>query len=112
MPVGTFIWVDFAAAALLAGWLAVRSPGFGPKTLRWSSTAFIAAQVLARLALFILVPMVRLPHGVQLVLVLVVFPAFLIMLLSSLWLLRAIVAAVGGPRGGHFVRSPLGKASA
>jgi hypothetical protein len=46
----------------------------------------------------------RLPHGSQLALPVVVLPVFLVLWLTLAWLLWAIVDTVGRPRGGHPVR--------
>ena len=66
--------------------------------------AFGVSQLLAHLGVLLVAPTVRLPHGDRLVLVVVVLPVLFAMLLSSLWLLRAVADAFGGPHDGHRAR--------
>lgn len=89
---------------MLVLWVAIRHPGFRPMSVIGALFAFGVSQLVAQLGLLLIPPMVRLPHGDRLVLVVVVLPVFFAMLLTSLWLLRAVADAVGGPRDGHRVR--------
>lgn len=104
MQLGAFVWVDLVAAAVLVLWTANRHPELRPRSVFGVLFAFGVSQLLAQFGLLFIPPMVRLPYGDRLVLVVVVLPVFFAMLLSSLWLLRAVVDAVGGPRGGHRAR--------
>ena len=104
MQVGAFVWLDLAAAAVLVLWVAVRHPEFRPKSVFGALFAFGVSQLIAQLGVLLVPPIVRLPDGDRLVLVVVVLPVLFAMVLTSLWLLRAVVDACGGPRGGHRAR--------
>jgi hypothetical protein len=97
VQVGTFIWVDLAAAVALSLWLTARHPQLGPRSLRWATIAFLLGQLLAGVAGQVVAPVVQLRDGVQLALLVVILPALFGMVLSSLWLVRAAVDAIGGP---------------
>jgi hypothetical protein len=96
VAVGTFVWVDLAAAILLALWVIVRHPELGPRSFRWAAALFVLGQVVAQLGSPLVAPVVQLPHGTQLVLLLVVFPVLFGVVLSSMWLVRALAGANGG----------------
>jgi hypothetical protein len=98
VQVGTFIWVDLAAAIVLSVWVTIRHPAFGPRSLFAAAVAFLLGQLVAAVAARVVVPIVQLRHGVQLAVIVVVLPALFGMVLSSLWLMRAAVGTIGGPR--------------
>jgi hypothetical protein len=99
VQVGTFIWVDLAAAVVLSLWLTARHPQVGPRSLRSAAVTFLLVQLIAAVAGRVVAPVVQLPHGVQLALLVVILPALFGMVMSSLWLVRAAANGVGGPRG-------------
>jgi hypothetical protein len=98
------ISLDVMAAALLALWVLVRYPGLGPRSLVWAMAAFVMGQFAPFLGVRILLPVLRLPHGLVLATVGVVLPVFFAWFLTVAWLFRAILAHLGGPGGGHRVR--------
>ena len=103
--------VGAAVAVVLALWVTIQHPGLGPRSVRWAVIVFGLGQLVARISVPLLVPIVQLPHGAQLVLLVVVFPALFAVVLSSLWLVRAVFAGIGDPRGGHPVRGSSRHAS-
>ena len=112
MEVGTFVWADLAASVLLAAWVLVRRPDLGPRSLRGVAIVFVLGQVVAQIAVALVAPVEQLRHGVQLALVVVVLPALFAMVLSSLWVVRALADAIVDPRGGHPVGGSSRHASA
>jgi len=105
MEVGTFVWFDLAAALLLAVWVMVRHSEVGPKSLRWAVLLFVLGQVVAQIGVPLVAPVEQLAHGVQLALLVVVFPALFGMVISSLWLVRAFADAIGGHAPSQSARS-------
>jgi hypothetical protein len=101
----TLFWLFIAGAGALAVWVLTRFPERRPKTLHWALLAFLAAQVVPNLGLAVLPAVLRLPYGPQVVLLAVVLPVFFALFVTVGWLVRAGIDAVGGPRGGHPVRS-------
>ncbi len=98
---------DLGAAALIALWVIVRFPRLGPRSLLWAMAGFIAGQVAPSIGLVAVEPVLRFPHGLILALVGVVLPVFCVMFLTAGWLFRAVLARLGGPRGGHPVTRHL-----
>lgn len=103
------IWVYLVVSAGLAAWLLVRFPSRRPTSVVWALVFFAAGQLVANFGLVLLPPVLRLPHGSQLALPVVVLPVFLVLWLTLAWLLWAIVDMVGRPGGGHPVRKDLAR---
>lgn len=112
MTVGAFLWLDLFAAAALAVWVLVCLPRLGPRTVGWAIVAFIAGQCAPSLGLEVLGSVVRLPHGPQLALVLVVLPVFFVMFVTIAWLMRACIGTIGGGGGGHRARRHVARGGA
>lgn len=105
----TLISVDVVAAAALALWVLVRFPRLGPRSLLWAFAAFLAGQWAPSVGVLFLMPVLRLPHGLELATVTVVLPAFFAWFLTLAWLFRAIISRLGGGGGGHRVRGRLAR---
>lgn len=104
MDVSAFVWIDLIAAAALALWIVARYPNVGPKSLGSALVAFLVGQLIPSLGLVVVQPVVRLPHGIELALLGVALPMFVVMFLTTMWLMRASMGLVGGPRGGQRIR--------
>lgn len=105
---GAFLVLDVAAAAVLALWVAVRHPTLGPRSVGRAVIAFLLGQCMPSLGLWALPGVVTLPWGKQLALLGVVLPVFFVMFLTIAWLMRACADSIGGPRGGHRIRTRRG----
>lgn len=104
MTVGSFLWFDVVATAALAIWVVARFPSLGPKSIRAAVLCFLVAQVVPNVGLALVPVVVRLPYGQLLVLAGITSTVLLAVFLAAVWLLRALMHAVGGPRGGHPAR--------
>ncbi len=108
MGVGAFLWVDLIAAGVLTVWIVAGFPNLGPTSLGSALVAFLIGQSIPSLGLVVVRPVVRLRYGVELALVGVALPMFVVMFLTTVWLMRASMGLVGGPRGGHRTRNLSG----
>lgn len=107
MTVGGLLWAELGAAALLAAWVMVRYPNFGPRSILSAVSCAIAGAAAPRVGLAVLPLVLRLPGGFELALFGVVLPVFAAMLLAVGWLMRAFIG-LGGPGDGHRVRDTAG----
>lgn len=105
MTISGFLWVDLVTAAVLVAWVIVRYPNLGPRSITWAVVCVLLGATAPKIALAALPLVLRLPHGLQIALLGVVLPVFFVMFLTMGWLIRACAGALGGPRGGHRVRS-------
>ncbi len=103
MTIDSLLWVDLLAAAALAVWVGLRYPKLGPRSIGSALVGFLAGLCAPSVGLWLLPLVLELPYGSQLVLLIVVLPALFVMLLTTVWLLRACATVFGGPRGGHRV---------
>jgi hypothetical protein len=106
IPVSAFLCVELVAAAVLALWVAVRYPGFGPKSLRSSLTVLVVAFTVLQLSTLVEDSLIALPHGAYVFLFGSVLPSFFVAFLAAAWLLRVLAAAFGGSGGGGGHRVP------
>jgi hypothetical protein len=105
VTVSEFLYVELIAAVVLAAWLLVRYPHFGPRSIGWALLACLGGLAAPKIGLTVLPLVLRLPLGPQLALFAVVLPVFTVMFLTVGWLMRAFGSALGGgPRGGHPIR--------
>jgi hypothetical protein len=104
VTIGGFVWSELFAALVLVAWVMVRYPNLGPHSIRWAIVCALAGAVAPRAGLAVLPLVLGLPYGVDLALFGVVLPVFAAMFLATAWLVRAFIR-LGGPRGGHRVRS-------
>jgi hypothetical protein len=99
--VGAFVWVDLAAAALLALWVTLRYPDARPRSVSGALLVFGMSQLVAQLGVSVMRPLVQVTEGAQLALVVVVLPVLFAIVISSFWLLRTVVDAFHGPASRH-----------
>ena len=105
----TLITLDVVAAAALALWVLVRFPKLGPKSIVWAMAAFLVGQFVPNLGVRLVMPVLQLPHGLELATVTVVLPSFFAWFLTLAWLFRAIIGRLGGGGGGHRIRARLAR---
>jgi hypothetical protein len=106
MSVALFLRVELVSAAVLALWVAVRFPTFGPKSLR---TAVLFAGLslgFLQCMTFGVVAVAGLPYGTYLAFFVCVLPAFFAAFLAAAWLMRVLARALGGSGGGPGHRVP------
>jgi hypothetical protein len=103
----TFLSLELVAAAVLALWVIVRFPTFGPQSLRTAAVVSVFALVFLRLASVAAVLIVGLPYGAYAALFGCALPAFFAAFLAAAWLLRVLAGALGGSGGGGGHRVPL-----
>ena len=89
MDANAFLWIDVAAAVLLAFWIVARRPDLGPTSLRPGLVVFVVGQVVPSLGLTLVRPAGQLPHGIELVLLGIVLPSFVVMFVTTFWLVKA-----------------------
>ena len=100
LSVSAFLCVELVAGALLALWVAVRFPSFGPKALRPAMALMLVAMCLIRAVSFSIHPLLHVPNGAYLALFGCVLPSFFAVYLSAAWLMRILAAQFGGSGGG------------
>ena len=100
ISVSVFLRAELVVAAVVALWVAARFPGFGPKSLRLAALFAAAALVTLQGMSFIVVAVVRVPHGVYLALFGCIFPTFFGAFLAAAWIIRVLAAKLGGSGGG------------
>jgi hypothetical protein len=100
ITLATFLNIEMLAAATLALWAVVRFPTIGPKSLPGAVGSLIAALALSHVAPVAIPAVAHLPYGVHLVLLIVTLPMLFAMFLAGGWLVRALIAALGGSGGG------------
>lgn len=100
LSVSGFLCVELVAGALLALWVAVRFPSFGPKALRPAMALVLVGMLLTRAASFGIHPLLHVPNGAYLALFGCVLPSVFAVYLSTAWLMRLLVAQFGGSGGG------------
>jgi hypothetical protein len=98
VTVGGFLWLELVAALMLAAWVMVRYPNFGPRSIGWAIVCALAGATVPRIGLTVLPLVLRLPNGVELALLGVVLPVFAVMFLATGWLMRALARSLGGGR--------------
>ena len=103
---GTFLCIELVAAAVLALWVAVRYPSFGPKSLRSSLAVLVACFAALQLSTLVQDSLIELPHGAYVFLFGSVLPSFFAAFLAAAWLLRVLATAFGGSGGGGGHRVP------
>jgi hypothetical protein len=100
ITVSMFLRAELVAAAVVALWVAARFPAFGPRSLRsamlFAGGAFVVLQIMS----LVVAPVARVPHGVYVALFGCVFPTFFVAFLAAAWLMRVLVARLGGSGGG------------
>lgn len=96
----TFLLIEIVATAVLALWLVVRFPRFGPRSTRGTLAAVVAGLVALKLGGVGAGLVAGLSHGAYLVLFGCAFPAFLGAFLAACWLLRLFAGMLGGSGGG------------
>jgi hypothetical protein len=108
ITLATFLNIEMLAAATLALWAVVRFPAVGPRSLPGAVGSLVAALALSYVAPVAIPVLVQLPYGLHLALLFVTLPMLFAMFLCGGWLVRALIAAVGGSGGGgHRVAAPL-----
>ena len=95
-----FLLADFAAAALLALWVATRFPRLGPTSMRSALALVGIGLVLVQLDALGVALVVRLPYGAYAALFGCVLPCFFAAFLAVVWLMRLLVGLLGGSGGG------------
>jgi hypothetical protein len=104
VDVNAFFWIDVASAAGLAVWFIARHPTIGPKSLGPALVVFAVGQFFPSLGLVVVRPALAQPHGVELALVGIALPAFVVMFVTTGWLMRACASPSPDTHGGHRVR--------
>jgi hypothetical protein len=100
LSVSAFLCVELVAGALLALWVAVRFPSFGPKALRPAMALMLVAMFLIRAVSFSIHPLLHVPNGIYLVLFGCLLPSVFGAFLAAAWLMRLLASQVGGSGGG------------
>jgi len=102
-----FLYIEMAGAGLLAFWFFTVYPRKGPKSLTSAIGPVLIAFAIGRLAGGLIVTVRGLPYGMYLVLFGYLLPLFFSFFVTTGWLLRSLLAAVGGRGsggdGGHTV---------
>ncbi len=106
IPVSMFLCVELVSAAVLALWVAVRYPGFGPQSLRSSLSVLVVSFTALQLSTLVQDSLIDLPHGAYVFLFGSVLPSFFVAFLAAAWLLRVLAGAFGGSGGGGGHRIP------
>ena len=100
LSVSAFLCAELVAGALLALWVAVRFPSFGPKAIRPAMALVAVGMVLTRAASFGIDPLLRVPNGAYLALFGCVLPSLFAIFLAAVWLMRVLAGQFGGSGGG------------
>ena len=90
MGSSAFLWTEVIGAAALAYWFALNRPDLGPRSVRSALVVFAAGQAVPSLGLVVVRPAATLPHGLELVMVGIVLPSFVVMFVTTIWLIRAV----------------------
>ena len=106
LSVTGFLCVELVAGALLALWVAVRFPSFGPKAIRTAMVLVLGALCLIRVATLGVTPLLHLPYGGYVALFGCVLPTFFVVYIATAWWMRLLVAQFGGSGGGGGHRVP------
>jgi hypothetical protein len=107
IPLSVYLYTEMIAAAVLALWVVTRWPQLGPKSIVTSFGAVLVALVLGNFASTAVTAAVALPYGIYAALLGCIFPTFFSIFLAGAWLVRSLVAAIGGGSGGtgHSVKA-------
>ena len=100
LTVSGFLCVELVAGALLALWVAVRFPSFGPTAIRPAMALVAVGMFLTRAASYGIDPLLHVPNGAYLALFGCVLPSVFAVFLTAAWLLRLLAAQFGGSGGG------------
>jgi hypothetical protein len=104
ISLSVFLYIEMMGAGLLAFWFLTVCPRKGPKSLTSAIGPVIIAVAIGRLADGVIVMVRDLPYGRYLVLFGFVLPLFFSFFVTTGWLLRSLLATVGGRGsggGGH-----------
>ncbi|MFL5963925.1 MAG: hypothetical protein ACJ757_13645 [Gaiellaceae bacterium] len=106
IPLSVFLYIEMIGAGLLASWFFTVCPRKGPKSLTSAIGPVIIAFAGAQFAPGVIATVIGLPYGMYLVLFGFLLPLFFSLFVTTGWLLRSLLAAVGGRGnggGGHTV---------
>jgi hypothetical protein len=105
IPLSVYLYVELVAAGALALWVLARFPHAGPRSMAGALGILIVALAGGSVAPTAIAAVVRLPYGIYAALLGCVLPVLFAMLLATGWLLRSLLAALGGSSGGPGHRS-------
>jgi hypothetical protein len=100
ISLSAFLYVEMAAAASLAFWFIARFPKHGPKSLTSAIGPVVVSLGLGHVVPELIALLREVGFGVYVALFGVVLPLFFSFFLTTGWLLRSFLAAVGGRGGG------------
>jgi len=98
VAVEAVLWIDVVAGAALAVWIVARYPSIGPRSFGSALVVFAAGQAVPIVGLMVVRRAAGLPHGLVLALVGVALPSFVVLFVTTVWLLRAS-SPIRGARG-------------
>jgi hypothetical protein len=100
MSLTAYLYVEMVGAGLLAAWFFAVSPWKGPKSLTSAIGPVLIALAAGHLAPLVIVAVRGVPYEMYVVALGFVLPLFFSLFVTTGWLLRSLVAAVGGRGGG------------
>jgi hypothetical protein len=106
IPLTVYLYIELLGAGVLAAWFLAVFPRKGPKTLTGAIGPVLIALAAGELAPLVIWAFRGIPDALFVVLLGFVLPLFTAFFVTTGWLLRAFVAAVGGRGsggGGHTV---------
>ena len=107
ISLSAFLYIEMIAAGVLASWFLAVCPRKGPKSLTSAIGPVIIAFAVGRLTPGFIAAVKGLPYGMYLVLFGFLLPLFFSFFVTTGWLLRSLLAAIGGKGsggGGHTAR--------
>ena len=108
IPLSVYMYIVLAGAGILAAWFIAVCPWKGPKSLTGAIGPVLVALAVGELAPLVILALRALPYAMYIVLLGFVLPLFFAFFVTTGWLLRSLLAAIGGRGGGgggHTVRA-------
>ena len=100
IPLTAYLYIELLGAGVLAGWFLAVFPRTGPKTLTSAIGPVLLSLAVGELAPLVIWAVRDVPGALLVVLLGFVLPLFFSFFVTTGWLLRALVAALGGRTGG------------
>lgn len=100
IPLSGFMYIDLGAAGLLAAWFITVCPWKGPRSLTGAIGPVLIALAIGELAPLVILALRGVPYAMYIVLLGFVLPLFFSFFVTTGWLLRSLLAAIGGRGGG------------
>jgi hypothetical protein len=100
VPLTVYLYIELLGAGVLAAWFLAVCPEKGPKTLTGAIGPVLIALAIGELAPLVILALRDMPDSTFVVLIGFVLPLFCSFFVTTGWLLRALLSAVGGRSGG------------